>query len=264
MAAPNVFAIRNVAKATFYNISTGKAIVQLTNLKTSGIENSGTTVYARGGEGNPRLVGFSSERDATLTLEDAVFTNEAIAMMTGNDLTTGATPIYARDVLTVASNAVTLNYTPSAVGALIGVYVLNSDNTHGVEKNFKSGTLLAGEYSVSTKTVTFFASELANGTQVVAYYKTNTDATAKTINISSDNFAGTFKVVLDVLVRDVVTELDFAAQIEIQKAKMEDNWSITMAPEGDPSTFNMTMMVLKPLTSTELYTMKIYDEGLLA
>jgi len=263
MSTPNVFAIRDVARATFYSIATGKAIVQLANLKTSGVENTATTVYARGDSGNPRIVGFSSERDATLTLQDAVFTNEAIAMMTGNDLITGETPIYARDVLIVATNSVTLNYTPNSAGALLSVYILNADNTHGVEIDYTATTVATGEYSKTDKVLTFFSSEFSNGASVVAYYKTNSDATAKTITLSSDKFAGTFRVVLDLIVRDIVTELDFAAQIEVHKAKMEDNWKIDMAPTGDPSVFDIKLMVLKALNSTELYTMKIYDGGLL-
>jgi hypothetical protein len=48
MSAPNQYAIRDIALATFYDLTTGKARIQLSNLKTSGIENSATTVYARG------------------------------------------------------------------------------------------------------------------------------------------------------------------------------------------------------------------------
>ena len=48
MAAPNRWAIREAGEATFYNLVTGKAIVTLRTLKTSVVETSGETVYARG------------------------------------------------------------------------------------------------------------------------------------------------------------------------------------------------------------------------
>ena len=48
MAAPNRWAIREAGEATFYNLETGKANVTLRTLKTSGVETSGETVYARG------------------------------------------------------------------------------------------------------------------------------------------------------------------------------------------------------------------------
>jgi len=48
MATPNQWAIADVAEATAYSLSTGLAMFQLKNLKTSGLENSAKTVYARG------------------------------------------------------------------------------------------------------------------------------------------------------------------------------------------------------------------------
>jgi hypothetical protein len=63
MGAPNRFSILDCGEATFYNLTTGKAIVTLKTLKTSGVETSGTTTYARGGRGNAKLVGFSSNKE---------------------------------------------------------------------------------------------------------------------------------------------------------------------------------------------------------
>lgn len=48
MATPNRFAIRDAGSATFYSLVDGHAIVTLNTLKTSGVETSGETVYARG------------------------------------------------------------------------------------------------------------------------------------------------------------------------------------------------------------------------
>ena len=64
MATPNRFSVRDSGSATFYRL-TGDlgAICTLSTLKTSGVETSGETVYARGGFGNPKLVGFSSNRE---------------------------------------------------------------------------------------------------------------------------------------------------------------------------------------------------------
>jgi hypothetical protein len=56
MAIPNRWAVRNVAKCQFFSATTGKMIAYMENLKTSGLQTSSTTVYARGGDGNPKLV----------------------------------------------------------------------------------------------------------------------------------------------------------------------------------------------------------------
>ncbi|MGM1044882.1 MAG: hypothetical protein ACQEXX_01910 [Bacillota bacterium] len=261
MATPNSWAIREVALATFYDKVTKKARIQLQNLKTSGIENTADTVYAMGGQGNNRIVGFSGNRGGAVALQDAIFTNEVIAMMTGNDIKTGQTPIKFRDVLTVNGDKATLKYTPATpVDGLNSVYILNEDQTHGEELEFSTNTSSQGKYNISGKEITFKAGEFTDGTQIVAYYTTQSGASAKQITVSSDKFAGTYELVLDCLVRDTVTKQDFAAQIVIFDAKMEDNWSLTMAAEGDPSVFDIPIQIMKPVGRKETYIMTIYDE----
>src|SRR5690606_17589701 len=100
MTTPNRWAIRDAGIATFYGIATGKPIVTLRTLKTSGLETTGETVYARGGFGNPRIVGFSSNRESRVALQDAIFDNRALAMLTGNELTEGAKDVHKIDTLT--------------------------------------------------------------------------------------------------------------------------------------------------------------------
>lgn len=261
MSTPNIWAIKEVALATFYDLKTGKAKVQLRNLKTAGIENTGETKYATGGRGNSKVVGFSGNRGGKVTLQDCVFTNEVLAMMTGNDIQNAASKVLQREELVVANNKVTLAHTPvDAAAGLISVYKLNADGTHGEELAFTNATLAAGKYTLAAKVLTFFTGDLEDGAEVVAYYKVATDDTAKTITVSSNKFAGSYKVVLDCLVRDTVSEKDYAAQIVINKAKMEDNWKIDTSAEGDPSVFDIPLEMLKPAKSTEMYSMVIYDD----
>ncbi|MBT2759849.1 hypothetical protein [Paenibacillus sp. ISL-20] len=262
MTTPNTWAVREVALATFYDLKTNKARIQLQNLKTSGLENTADIVYAMGGRGNARIVGFSGNRGGRVTLQDAVFTNEVIAMMSGNDIVEGAANVFQREVLNVAGDKASVTATPlNATNGLISVYEMNEDGTHGEEIQFVSGSVTAGHYTLSGKELTFNAGEFADGTKLVAYYQAASASDSKKITISSDKFAGTYKVVLDCLVRNTIDEQDYAAQIVINKAKMEDNWNLTMAAEGDPSVFDIPMEILKPPGSTEMYTMTIYDES---
>ncbi|MCR8641545.1 hypothetical protein NV379_02645 [Paenibacillus sp. N1-5-1-14] len=264
MSTPNQWAIRDVATATFYEIKTGKARVQLTNLKSSGIENSGTVAYARGGSGNPKVVGFSGDRGAKIALQDCIFTNEVLAMMTGNEIKKGTVPVHQREVLKVAGDKITLTHTPAIADTLISVYKAEPDGTHGLEfTKAAAASPQASEYKVSAKVVTFKAGELTEGSEVIVYYQTKTDANSKTITVSTDKFAGTYKLVLDVLVRDVFTKEDFAAQIVAGAAKLEDGWKIEAKPDGDPSVFDIPIELLKPANSKEMYTMTIYDESAL-
>jgi len=264
MATPNQYAIREVAVATFYDIKTGKAKVQLTNLKSSGIENAGEIVYAKGGRGNPQIVGFSGNRTAKIALQDAVFTNEVLAMMTGNEIKTGVVPVYQREVLKAVTDKITLSHTPAVTDTVISVYKSLPDGSHGIEyTKTSSATPSAGEYKVTGKEISFKTGELTTDEEVIVYYQAKTDSNAKTITVSSDKFAGSYKLVLDVLVKDVYTKQDYAAQIVAENVKLEDGWKIEAKPEGDPSVFDIPVQILKPAHGTEMYTMTVYDENAL-
>jgi hypothetical protein len=260
MGTPKQWAIADVAEATAYSTKDGTVLFQLKNLKTSGLENSAKTVYARGGRGNAKIVGFSSDREAKVKLQDAVFTNAVLAIMTGNDLVTGAANVYKSEILIVDANAVTLTKTPVG-GTLIGLYKLNDDgsfNGDTLEKVATSPT--AGQYTLSAKAIAFSTGEFENGDRVQAFYLMTTDASGVTIKVSSDKFAGAFKLVLDCMVVDTYTKLGYAAQIIIPSCKAEDNWSFSFQAGGEPAVFDMPIEILKPSNSNDMWTMTVYDE----
>lgn len=266
MASVNQWGIREVAVVTFYNIATGKAMAQLNNLKTSGLENGSTLVYATGGRGNPRIMGWSSERTGKVTLQDALFTNKVIAMMTGNGILTASQNIYQVDYPVVSSNTAAINFTPVIAGALIGVYKQNQDGSDGQELIYTSSTVSTGKYSITGKVISLFAGDVPNGTKLNVYYQVATDVTASKISVTADKFAGTYKVVMDCLVRDAFTQNDYAAQIIIYNAKMSDSFKFSMASTGDPSAFDIELEILKPVganTTNAMYGMIIYDQTLL-
>jgi len=264
MATPNRWAVREAAIATFYNLTTDKPIVTLPTLKTSGVETSGETSYARGGRGNAKIVGFSSNREARLNLEDAIFDNEALAMLTGNSITDGAKDILInKEEVTITSNAGTLEFTPKDSGALKGLYEMNADSTLGTEITYTASTPTSGSYSISGKNITFFDGDYDDDTVVYAYYETTTDETAKTVKVTSDAFGGTFKVVLDCLIRDEYTRKDYAGQIIVPNAKFEDNFSFEFAAEGDPAVLTLPLEILKSPTSTDMWQLVIFDSALL-
>ena len=257
MATPNRWAIRDAGIATFYRIPDDKPIVTLKTLKTSGLETTGETVYATGGFGNPRIVGFSSNRQARLTLQDAIFDNRAIAMLTGNDLSEGAKEIYINEALEVSQDKVTLSKSP--IGVPLGVFKMNADGTLGQEFTHADDTPSSGEYEINGKDIEFHPGDLADGDKVVVYYNAKTGNTAKEIKVTSDQFGKTFKVVLDVLVRDEYTKDDYAAQIIVPMAKFEDNFNLSLSVDGDPAVLDLNMEILKNPTSTDMWKMIIYD-----
>jgi hypothetical protein len=65
------------------------------------------------------------------------------------------------------------------------------------------------------------------------------------VTISPDTFPGTYRVIGDTFMRSQATGKDEAFQFVIGKAKVQSNVTITLEAEGDPSTFEMTLTVLR-------------------
>lgn len=261
MAAPNRYAIRDVATATFYSlVSPYNAIVTLSTLKTSGVQTKSTTVYARGGSGNAKIVGFSSDKEATITLQDAIFDNLLIAQLTGNAITTGVTTVDQIYVGTVTSTSHTITI-PNKIKSITSVYLLDTDGV--TNKTLLTADAAAAEgtkYSIAGQVITTAETSTMN---VRVYYKADTDATAKTIKVTSDAFGGSFKLVLDCLVRDEATKADFEAQLVVFNGKVEDDWSMEFKADGDPSVIDLKVEVLKNPLNTDMWQLIIYDESLI-
>jgi hypothetical protein len=69
--------------------------------------------------------------------------------------------------------------------------------------------------------------------------------TAVEVTISPDTFPGTYKVVGDTFMRSEKTGKDEPFQFIINKAKVQSNVTLTLQAEGDPTTFEMTLNVLR-------------------
>ena len=72
----------------------------------------------------------------------------------------------------------------------------------------------------------------------------NADAAVE-VTISPDTFPGTYRVIGDTFMRSQTTGKDEAFQFVIGKAKVLSNVTISLEAEGDPSTFEMSLNVLR-------------------
>ena len=261
MAAPNRWAVREAAEATFFDLVTGDAIVTLKTLKMTEVQTTGETVYARGGRGNAKLVGFSSNREATVSLQDAIFDNKAMAMLTGNTITAGAVNIdVVHEAIVPSTPTITL---PKKVEGIHTVYILADDAiTNETKLTVKTtGSADATSCVLNGQVLTFDASH--EGERIKIYYKTETDASAKTVKVTSDRFGGTFKLVCDVMIRDEATKKDYFGQFIVPNAKIEDEFSFNFSPDGDPSVLDIPMEILKDPASEDMWQLVIYDDELI-
>ena len=89
---------------------------------------------------------------------------------------------------------------------------------------------------------------------------TSDPETAVEVTISPNTFPGQYRVVGDTFMRSQATGKDEPFQFVINNAKVQSNVTITLEAEGDPSTFDLTLTVLRS-GSDEMMKLVRYSVG---
>lgn len=240
------YGIKEVCDITFYEINetTGKPgnpVLYIDTAKVSTLEQAAESVDATGGKGNVPLITWDYGRDITMTLEDALFSARSFEIMFGAK---AGYPASTQTVIktlafTAAGSGTTVTGALGAIGA--PTYWEGPDGTrHTIssEKVYDAKTGNEVEKSGTSYTVT-----------VGEAYFVSFPVTVKnaiTLDITSARFPGTYYVTADTYARSEKTGNDEFFQLIIPKAKvLSEDVSITMEAEGDPSTFQMNLKVLR-------------------
>ena len=225
------YGIKEVADVTFYEIAdngeAGAPVLYLDTLKVSTIEQTAESTSARGGKGNPELIMWDYGKEITLTLEDALFSAKSMALMFGVDIETGKGK-QNKDF--ADENEILKTVKPSQV---------SSDGS--------KITINGQDFTVSGS-VTYYDENGSSTTNKAsaAYATAKITVSGQKIVISSDKFPKTYYITGDTYARSETTGDDEFFQFIIPKAKMQSEVTLTMEAEGDPSTFNMSLKVLRP------------------
>lgn len=236
------FGIKEVADVIFYNIQTGKPELFFDTLKLSNLENAAQTVYAEGGRGNGRLIGWDFGRTATFNMQDALLSEQSLGMLAANAPVIGVTKIRKREVLSVLTGSVTLAETPVA-NSIVAYAATENGKFHGAELTV--GTITAKQVAVSGGTPV-----VADGDLVVVYYQYDSQATAQTITIASDKFPAYYTVAASTVVRNE-SGFDEPIQLLIPKAKLQVGFTLTM-DAANVSVFDFNLEVFKDNDSTDM------------
>lgn len=243
----------------------GDIVLFLDTLKVSTIETTAENTAAQGGWGNPKLIQWDYGKEINITLEDALMSLESLRFMLGGAIkqSKANAPVLVRhtEEVVCGENGVVpkpkdrfgMEYEPEATeGHPIRVINLTTgartqikyaaagtnklDGTNPI--TFKNEAMLGDETAVQTKL----------GDHIRIFWEQEVESetdTAVEVTISPDTFPGTYRVVGDTFMRSEKTGKDEPFQFVINKAKVQSNVTITLQAEGDPSTFEMTLNVLR-------------------
>ena len=260
----------------------GDIVLFLDTLKVSTIETTAENVSANGGWGNPRLISWDYGKEINLTLEDALISLESLRFMLGGAIKrpkaddsvivrhTEEVVCKANGVMPLPTDHLTgITMHPKATyGHPIRLINLTTGARTQLVVESESGQPIALDGSkainfinpamLGTVTDTSGAEPVTTNKSVATAYGDHvrifweevitSDAASETaieVTISPDTFPGTYKVVGDTFMRSEKTGKDEPFQFIIGKAKVLSEVTITLEAEGDPSTFEMQLQVLR-------------------
>lgn len=238
MAVSNIlqrYGIKEVADVTFYDITEtgepGAPVLVLDSLKVTSIEQTAESAEARGGKGNAKLIVWDFGKEITVNIEDALFSPKSLSIMMADGRVTEEKT--DKTIMKSARVVATDNVKPK-------VYLDGKEiSSEELSSSLKFYEAKEGNVGL-TETSTF-----VKGNVYIATWKH--PVAAKTIiTIKPDSFPGTYYVTGDTMLRSERTGKDEYFQFVIPKAKMTAEQTISLEAEGDPTTFNMSLQVLRP------------------
>ena len=75
------FGVKEVLDVTLYDMATNKPVIRFDTLKSASINITAEKVYARGGRGNPKLITWELNKEATMTVEDALLSPKSFELV---------------------------------------------------------------------------------------------------------------------------------------------------------------------------------------
>lgn len=263
-----VFRAKNkmtLGSRTFYK---DEPVLYFDSLKTSGLEGASTTVYAQGGWGNPRLIGWDGDKTLTLTMEDALIAPEGLAILTSAKMLESSSTKKICVHMTSQVKAVVgpdrkvtmtlpkVNGKPvdicwnkarnQATGAGTGC-VINAEADIFCMKVDENGDII-GDICVPSdvkKDADVVIScdvndGITNGDIVLVDYYVEKQ-NGYQFEITPDSFSGNFYIEGETLYRRESDGMDMPAEFIIPNGKVQSNFNIAMSNSGDPSTFTFTV-----------------------
>ena len=257
-------ALTNNQKVGNKEFKAGQPVFVIDTATTSNMEQASTTVYAQGGKGYNRLIAWEGEKTLTFTVTDALMSPLGLAVLTGAGLAEDADVKHVHVTYDVAINdegngVITAEKLAAELGMPKNSIIEVCNDTelkpyatildgNGAVVGWADDIELSGTNSTTLNNIIEVASEKPLKVKSVSsknktikldfYVKMTSGATE--ITVAPDDFGGYFYVEADTLYRNQDGK-DMAATITFPKVKIQSGFTLTMAANGDPSTFDFVM-----------------------
>ena len=279
------YAIKEVADVMFYELDSKGApsapVLYLDTLKTSTLEQSSETVDATGGKGNVKLLSWDTNKELTLTLEDALFSAKSLGIMFGGTMkwygdkqevlkTLPAKAVTADgDYLSFEISGKKMWIAQTLVTAFSYADITGANKVDPVPVAYPNWTTKKGKASasgddVAGQDIEFVTFDLLDVTSTKAALTPGTNNVVTgglTIDIGAEFNSNTYYITGDTYARNFQSGQDEFLQFIVPKGKVSaEDVSLTMEADGDPATFSMSVKCLKADDGTMIKLVK-YNLG---
>ena len=186
------------------------------------------------GKGGRKISSLKKNKGVTVSATNGLLVGGALAAQTGSEVEQGTFKVRVTDIIVVNANAgVTVQEAVGTVGAEIGtLYKKNANGSLGEKLTQVASVTQTGEfaYDNGTKALTFFEGDLADGSEVVAFYDVEVES-AKISN-DSETYSKTLKMYIDVTAQDNCDNM-YHGQFIIPRADFNGEFDLSMG--GDPT-----------------------------
>jgi hypothetical protein len=193
-----------------------------------------TTVCAQGGKGNSRLVAWEGDKTITFKMQDALISQKGFAILSGAGLVESASGkainVHTTETVIAGETSLSLSDTPVEGASIYVVEMKDGEMVGSPIAGKATGNAVSADGGTLTKGTTY----------LVDYYVAKTAGVTE-MTIEAGKFAGYYYVEASTLFRNEADGSDKAAEFVIPKAKVQSNFTFTMAPTGDPSVFDFTL-----------------------
>lgn len=225
----STFASRDVCDLTFCDYATKKPVLYLDYANTTSTNLTGETVYAYGGHGHPKRVGFAGDRGGQITFETQISTMKLLALVSGGELSKTA-DLLRRKVIKATADGLTLpaNETVSDAASVV-VYPIDDDCGVPVEgAAFADGKITA--------------TDLADGKEYVVYYMTTKTEGVQRVRISGNKMPKEYTIYGYCTQRGEDT-VDRAMRMVVHKAMPNPEMELSYSNTGDPQAMSITFEI---------------------
>lgn len=220
---------REVMKGFFADFTTKKPFANIDYANVVGEDVTGELVWAYGGDGHPKRIGFAGAKGGTIKIETQLQPFELYSLITGAAIGSTSNLVMRERLLSTGTGTMTLTLTktPLVTDAYINVFADADD----------CGTALVVT-NIGTA-VTLPASETTAKYYWVYYYYAKTGTGIRTLNIKSDTFPRMFYFQGQTIYKDdngVIVDM----YVYYYKLMPQPNMSLSWSNTGDPVSLTIT------------------------